>query len=44
MTSDAFPKWSHRAVRVGRGEVCVAGMAKGAGMICPHMATMLAFV
>jgi len=44
MTSDAFPKWSHRAVRVGRGDVCVAGMAKGAGMICPHMATMLAFV
>jgi glutamate N-acetyltransferase/amino-acid N-acetyltransferase len=44
MTSDAFPKWSHRAVRVGREEVCVAGMAKGAGMICPHMATMLAFV
>jgi glutamate N-acetyltransferase/amino-acid N-acetyltransferase len=44
MTSDAFPKWSHRSVRVGRGEICVAGMAKGAGMICPDMATMLAFI
>jgi len=44
MTSDAYPKWSHRRVAIGGAEVVVAGMAKGAGMICPNMATMLAFV
>jgi glutamate N-acetyltransferase/amino-acid N-acetyltransferase len=44
MTSDAFPKWAHRTVPLDGGEAVVAGMAKGAGMICPNMATMLAFV
>lgn len=44
MTSDAFPKWSERRTHVGDVEVHVAAMAKGAGMIEPNMATMLAFV
>jgi len=49
MTSDAFPKWSHRklelrARRGDRTDVAVAGMAKGAGMIDPRMATMLAVI
>jgi glutamate N-acetyltransferase/amino-acid N-acetyltransferase len=44
MTSDAFPKWAHRTVKLAGGEAVVAGMAKGAGMICPNMATMLAFI
>jgi glutamate N-acetyltransferase/amino-acid N-acetyltransferase len=44
MTSDAFPKWAERKVRVGEVEVQVTAMAKGAGMIEPHMATLLAFV
>jgi len=44
MTSDAFPKWSSRMVKLGEGEAVVAGMAKGAGMIHPNMATMLAVV
>ena len=44
MTSDAFPKWAERRVKVGEVEIQVAAMAKGAGMIEPHMATMLAFV
>jgi glutamate N-acetyltransferase/amino-acid N-acetyltransferase len=44
MTSDAFAKWSQRTVALGGSNVTVAGMAKGAGMIQPHMATMLAFV
>jgi glutamate N-acetyltransferase/amino-acid N-acetyltransferase len=44
MTSDAFPKWAHRTLKVGSRQVAVAGMAKGAGMICPNMATMLSFV
>ena len=44
MTSDAFPKWSYRTLSIGGVDVTVAGMAKGAGMIRPNMATMLAFV
>ena len=44
MTSDAFPKWSHRTLSIDGTDITVAGMAKGAGMICPDMATMLAFV
>jgi glutamate N-acetyltransferase/amino-acid N-acetyltransferase len=44
MTSDAYPKWAHRTVTLADAEVSVAGMAKGAGMIQPNMATMLAFV
>jgi len=40
MTTDSFPKlYSVRA-----GEAVVAGVAKGAGMIAPNMATMLAFI
>lgn len=47
MTSDAFPKWSHRALQVDGCPTAVTGMAKGAGMISPNLArsaTMLAFV
>jgi glutamate N-acetyltransferase/amino-acid N-acetyltransferase len=44
MTSDAFPKWAHRRLALGDGECLVAGMAKGAGMIHPDMATMLSVV
>jgi len=44
MTSDAFPKWSFRTCQVGGADITVAGMAKGAGMIRPDMATMLGFV
>ncbi len=44
MTSDAFPKWSHREVDVGGATVNVCGIAKGAGMIHPGMATMLAVI
>jgi glutamate N-acetyltransferase/amino-acid N-acetyltransferase len=44
MTSDAYPKWAHRTAAHGEGSVTVVGMAKGAGMIQPNMATMLCFV
>jgi glutamate N-acetyltransferase / amino-acid N-acetyltransferase len=44
MTTDSFPKLAWRSVGEGRGVIRVLGMAKGAGMICPNMATMLAFV
>jgi glutamate N-acetyltransferase / amino-acid N-acetyltransferase len=44
MTTDTFPKVATRTARLGEAEVVINGMAKGAGMIAPDMATMLAFV
>jgi len=44
MTTDTFPKMVTRTVRLGDGEVTINGIAKGAGMIAPDMATMLAYV
>lgn len=41
MTTDAFPKFASEKVRLSGGTVRIAVMAKGAGMICPNMATML---
>ena len=44
MTTDAYPKTAQRYYRHA-GQVCrMQGMAKGAGMIAPNMATMLGFV
>ena len=42
MTTDAFPKFASITVPLSGGTVRLTGMAKGAGMICPNMATMLA--
>lgn len=42
MTTDTFPKEWGAALDLGGGEVRIGGMAKGAGMIAPNMATMLA--
>jgi glutamate N-acetyltransferase/amino-acid N-acetyltransferase len=44
MTTDTFPKVATVTVKLGKARVTIAGMAKGAGMIAPDMATMLAFV
>lgn len=44
MTTDAFPKYSGCRVRLAQGTVTLAAAAKGAGMICPNMATMLSVV
>ncbi len=44
MTTDTFPKGAGRAVHVDGGRVCIAGIAKGSGMIAPDMATTLACV
>lgn len=44
MTTDRFPKIAIRKGRIGEAEITLCGMAKGAGMIEPHMATMLAYV
>ncbi|CAK7045432.1 MAG: Arginine biosynthesis bifunctional protein ArgJ [Desulfovibrio sp.] len=43
-TTDAFPKFGGATVELAHGTVTLAGMAKGAGMICPNMATMLCVV
>ncbi len=44
MTTDKFPKIAGRKEIIDSREVTVCGIAKGAGMIEPHMATMLAFI
>jgi glutamate N-acetyltransferase/amino-acid N-acetyltransferase len=44
MTTDTFPKVATATVKLGKARVTINGMAKGAGMIAPDMATMLAFV
>jgi glutamate N-acetyltransferase/amino-acid N-acetyltransferase len=44
MTTDTHPKVASTTVRSGRSQVTIAGCAKGAGMIEPRMATMLAFI
>ncbi len=44
MTTDTFPKLVTRSLDLPGGEVRVLGMCKGAGMISPNMATLLAFV
>ncbi|MDR2825209.1 MAG: bifunctional glutamate N-acetyltransferase/amino-acid acetyltransferase ArgJ [Deltaproteobacteria bacterium] len=40
-TTDRFAKFAAEEVRFKGGTVRLCGMAKGAGMICPNMATML---
>lgn len=45
MTTDTVPKGASRQLRLSCGAtVTVTGIAKGVGMICPDMATMLAFI
>jgi glutamate N-acetyltransferase/amino-acid N-acetyltransferase len=44
MTTDTFPKLATRKAEIDGVEVTVNGIAKGAGMIAPDMATMLAFL
>jgi glutamate N-acetyltransferase / amino-acid N-acetyltransferase len=44
MTTDTFPKQETRQGNAGGVPYTLAGVAKGAGMIMPNMATMLAFL
>lgn len=45
MTTDTLPKACSRRITLATGEdVTVTGISKGAGMICPDMATMLAYI
>ncbi|MEF3366135.1 bifunctional glutamate N-acetyltransferase/amino-acid acetyltransferase ArgJ [Methylocystis sp. 9N] len=43
MTTDTFPKLATRKATIDGVDVTISGFAKGAGMIAPNMATMLAF-
>lgn len=44
MTTDTVPKAASRQIEIDGKTVSVTGIAKGAGMICPNMATMLSFI
>ncbi len=44
MTTDTLPKQISVELKIGGSKVKIGGMAKGAGMIHPNLATMLAFI
>jgi glutamate N-acetyltransferase/amino-acid N-acetyltransferase len=44
MTTDTRPKWAAAKCHIGGKQVRIIGCCKGAGMIHPNMATMLAFL
>lgn len=44
MTTDTVPKLARATLRIGRRTLTIAGIAKGAGMIEPNVATMLSFL
>ena len=43
MTTDTVPKEISVSVKINGKTITIGGAVKGAGMICPNMATMLAF-
>jgi len=44
MTTDTLEKIAFQKIQIGDKTGTIAGIAKGAGMICPNMATMLCFI
>lgn len=44
MTTDTYPKLATRKAEIDGVEITINGIAKGAGMIAPDMATLLAFL
>lgn len=44
MTTDTVPKAASRRIEIDGCKIAITGIAKGAGMIRPNMATMLAFI
>ena len=44
MTTDTFPKGAAATIQGEGGEIKIAGIAKGSGMIAPDMATMLVYI
>lgn len=43
-TTDTFPKYISKQIDIGTSRITITAVAKGAGMIHPHMATMLCFI
>ncbi|CDR37788.1 CYFA0S01e17216g1_1 [Cyberlindnera fabianii] len=43
MTTDTFPKLVSKEISINGTTYKIAGLSKGAGMICPNMATLLGF-
>jgi len=44
MTTDTIAKAVSKTISLDGQQVTISGIAKGSGMICPNMATMLAFI
>ncbi len=44
MTTDTYPKGARVEIDLAEAKVTIAGITKGAGMIAPNLATMLAFI
>ncbi|WP_269530938.1 bifunctional glutamate N-acetyltransferase/amino-acid acetyltransferase ArgJ [Chitinimonas sp. BJYL2] len=44
MTTDVLPKAASKQVSIGGATITITGIAKGAGMIHPNMATMLGYI
>lgn len=44
MTTDTIPKQAAASFKIKNREFCIAGVAKGSGMIAPNMATLLSFM
>ena len=44
MTTDTVPKRASKRLKIGGKDVTIWGTSKGAGMLHPNMATMLAFI
>ncbi len=44
LTTDTVRKEERKTLNSKRGEIRIGGVAKGSGMICPNMATMLAYI
>ncbi len=44
MTTDTLAKGYSQKIALGGNSYTVTGMSKGSGMICPNMATMLAYI
>lgn len=44
MTTDTFPKVVSKRLKIDGKVITISGICKGAGMICPNMATMLCFI
>ena len=44
MTTDTFSKTIIKKIKIGSKKIRIFGFAKGSGMICPNMGTMLAYI